>query len=108
MQKAGTGGAQDLVGFVELLKAFFESGLVVWRGFVGMSFGGELEETLLERFGIEPGTWFEAETSEVVRHCGGQALKLSPHEHEVAAFGFVTLNPPPCSASLKSSSEPVT
>src|SRR5688500_15117455 len=36
------------------------------------------------------------------------ALKLSPQEQLVAAFGFVTLNPPPCTASLKSNSDPVT
>lgn len=28
-----------------------------------------------------------------------QALKLSPHEQLEVAFGFLTLNPPPCKAS---------
>ena len=36
------------------------------------------------------------------------AEKLSPHEQCATAFGFVTLNPPFCKSSLKSSSEPLT
>src|SRR5271155_2056062 len=36
------------------------------------------------------------------------AEKLSPHEQCATAFGFVTLKPPFCKSSLKSSSEPLT
>ena len=36
------------------------------------------------------------------------AAKLSPHEQCEVAFGFVTLNPPFCRSSLKSSTEPLT
>jgi hypothetical protein len=36
------------------------------------------------------------------------ALKLSPQEQELAALGFLTLKPPSCKASTKSSSLPVT
>src|SRR4051794_15972896 len=46
------------------------------------------------------------------RHAGRPgapyAEKLSPHEQCATAFGFVTLNPPFCRLSLKSSSEPLT
>src|SRR5688572_27583051 len=44
----------------------------------------------------------------VHREIRAYALKLSPQEQLVAAFGLVTLNPPPCKASLKSNSDPVT
>src|SRR6266446_5003910 len=37
-----------------------------------------------------------------------QTAKLSPQEQCATAFGFVTLNPPFCRSSLKSSSEPLT
>src|SRR5437588_9446972 len=38
----------------------------------------------------------------------GQAAKLSPQEQCATAFGLVTLNPPFCRSSLKSSTEPLT
>ena len=38
----------------------------------------------------------------------GYAAKLSPQEQVTTAFGLVTLNPPLCRSSLKSSSEPLT
>src|SRR6266487_2929293 len=37
-----------------------------------------------------------------------QTAKLSPQEQCATAFGFVTLNPPFCRSSLKSSTEPLT
>src|SRR5438477_10269272 len=37
-----------------------------------------------------------------------QTAKLSPHEQCATAFGLVTLKPPFCRSSLKSSSEPLT
>src|SRR5215831_2583836 len=46
----------------------------------------------------------ESEKGKVIGH----AEKLSPHEQWATAFGFVTLNPPFCKSSLKSSNDPLT
>ena len=58
----------------------------------------ECEEFCFQRFLIKPGLARLIEKREVIGH-GAQALKLSPQEQLVAAFGFFTLNPPSCSAS---------
>src|ERR1044071_5842252 len=52
---------------------------------------GKRKEFFLERIGIEPWAARFVENSKIVRH---YALKLSPHEQLVAAFGFCTLKPP--------------
>src|SRR5690606_20905005 len=61
---------------------------------IGMNRGGELEKFFLETFRIQPWTARLIQQKEIIRH----ALKLSPQEQLVAAFGFLTLNPP-CNAS---------
>ena len=54
--------------------------------------------------GINPRHARDSEFRKVVVH----AEKLSPQEQWATAFGFVTLNPPFCKSSLKSSSDPLT
>ena len=58
----------------------------------------ECEEFCFQRLLIKPGLARLIEKREVIGH-GAQALKLSPQEQLVAAFGFFTLNPPSCNAS---------
>src|ERR1051325_11728117 len=53
---------------------------------------------------IEPGCARLIKKSEIIDH----AAKLSPQEQCATAFGFVTLNPPFCRSSLKSTTEPLT
>src|SRR4029077_8085935 len=47
-------------------------------------------------------------TQDSKRRTRSQTAKLSPHEQCATAFGLVTLNPPFCRSSLKSSNEPLT
>ena len=100
--------AKNIKGLVERPKLIFSLELVVGRGLIWMELSGQLEKTLLKNFLIEPGFGGKSEALEVISGRSAHALKLSPQEQEVAALGLVTLNPPPCKASLKSSSEPVT
>ena len=67
---------------------------------IGMQFARKRHKPSLDLFGIEPGPARLIEEGEVIDHNADvlierQALKLSPHEQELAAFGFLTLNPPP-------------
>lgn len=57
---------------------------------IRMQLGGKCEELLFKRVRVEPRLALLAKRREIIRH----ALKLSPHEQLVAAFGFFTLNPP--------------
>ena len=58
----------------------------------------------LHHVSIEPRQTRLLEEKEEISH----AAKLSPQEQCATAFGLVTLNPPFCRSSLKSSSEPLT
>ena len=55
VEKAGAGVAEDVVGLVDRLEFLFGASFV--GRFVGMMGGGELEETLLQQVGIDPGGW---------------------------------------------------
>src|SRR3954453_16915856 len=59
---------------------------------------------------INPRSARLSESCKIIHHDDGkaQALKLSPQEQVVAAFGFFTLKPPSCRASRKAHSLPVT
>jgi len=68
-------------------------GLFGLRGIVGavrMKFTGQPEKFLPKPGGIQPGPAGFIEQTEIIRH----AVKLSPQEQLVAAFGFFTLKPP--------------
>src|ERR1700716_615101 len=69
-----------------------------------MSVDAELSIFFLELLNVDPRPARQLQQSEVIDH----AAKLSPQEQCATAFGFVTLNPPFCRSSLKSSSEPLT
>src|SRR6267143_4727641 len=71
---------------------------------IGMQQTGTLAKSLLDCTIIEMGLTALPEQREIISH----AAKLSPQEQCATAFGFVTLNPPFCRSSLKSSSEPLT
>lgn len=79
---------------------------------VGVDVCGKLKKTRPGRLGVDPGKSREVERGEMVLHdmvagvvapggcaIGFQALKLSPQEQVVAAFGLCTLNPPSVRAS---------
>jgi len=72
--------------------------------------GGNFEKCGLKRIRVDPRPARLAKEGKIIhdRNRSRYALKLSPHEHDAAAFGFLTLNPPSCSASTKSNSLPVT
>src|SRR4051794_14135903 len=59
---------------------------------------------LFQGLAIEPWQMRLVEQREIIGH----AAKLSPQEQCATAFGFVTLKPPFCRSSLKSSTEPLT
>jgi hypothetical protein len=94
--------AQAVVGRVQLrvviVRSFsFRLGKCV--NAVRMDGSRERKKFCFERLFIKPGLARLIEKREVIGH-GAQALKLSPQEQLVAAFGFFTLNPPSCNASL--------
>ena len=64
----------------------------------------ELMIFFLHHVSIQPRQTRLLEEKEEVSH----AAKLSPQEQCATAFGLVTLNPPFCRSSLKSSNEPLT
>src|SRR5205807_4665924 len=69
-----------------------------------MQQAGAFVKSLLDCAIIEMGLARLSKKREIISH----AAKLSPHEQCATAFGFVTLNPPFCRSSLKSSREPLT
>src|SRR4051812_5297874 len=101
-------GSQGLVSGIDIGELFLSG--VLFKSVleaIGMALGREREKLRLKHFRLDPGLSGQFQAREVIHH-SAQALKLSPQEQVVAAFGLVTLNPPPCNASTKSSSEPVT
>ena len=72
--------------------------------FVGVARSHQLVVTGFHLLGVDPCGSRQTEFGEVVAH----AEKLSPQEQWATALGFVTLKPPFCRSSLKSSSDPLT
>ena len=71
---------------------------------IWMRSAGELMIFFLHHVSIQPRQTRLLEEKEEISH----AAKLSPQEQCATAFGLVTLNPPFCKSSLKSSNEPLT
>src|ERR1039458_956830 len=92
---------QNPIGFVNVREVRIRTGR---RWPIGVGGFRELMVFLLELFGIEPRPARLFEQREVIDH----AAKLSPQKKCAAAFGLVTLKPPFCRSSLKSSSDPLT
>src|SRR5471030_1816998 len=94
---------QDLICLIQARKA-----RVLFIGSICLGVRVRLQSFLVIRVlqlsGIEPRRLRLIEQSEIIDH----AAKLSPQEQCATAFGFVTLNPPFCRSSLKSSRDPLT
>src|ERR1017187_5962415 len=92
---------QNPIGFVDVREVRIRSGR---RLAVGVGDFSELVIFFLQLFRIEPRPARLLQEREVIDH----AAKLSPQEQCATAFGLVTLKPPFCRSSLKSSNDPLT
>src|SRR5687768_6377296 len=95
------GFPQAIVGRIQLRVAVmrcFPLGLWKVVDSIRVDGGRERKEFSFQCLLIKPWLARLIEKREVIGH-EAQALKLSPQEQVVAAFGFFTLNPPSCNAS---------
>ena len=98
MAQPGFRGAKRLAGVIDLRETLLGGFLLVCiREAIRMPFGRKRMEAPLQEVRIDPGRAGNVESREAIHF---QALKLSPHEQLVAAFGFFTLKPPSWRESL--------